>query len=50
MRRKFKNAYQTAEHRGNVREVIRNFQLEMKLINNFNKQNNPVHSIEEEEE
>ena len=41
MRRKFKNAYQDVEHRGNIRDVLKNFQMEMKLINQYNIENNP---------
>lgn len=49
MRRKeMKNAYQEVDHRGSIGEVIRNFQLEMKLVDNINKEN-PVYSLDKEE-
>jgi hypothetical protein len=48
MRRKdVKNVYQEVDHRGSMSEVIRNFQLEMRLVDNINKEN-PVYSLEKE--
>lgn len=51
MRRKVvKNAYQEVDHRGkSISEVIRNFQLEKEVIDNFNKET-PVYSLDKDKE